>query len=145
MRCARLVLVLACALAGACSAVDDFTAFRFVDDGGASDLFGVGGDLAGSVVGDPCNVGGCSDGLTCFGAVGNASFPGGLCSRPCGGGTSCPARSSCAQIDGTALCLQSCNPTVGIDCRAGWSCCDGQRVVLGPGLCAPSSSNFCGG
>jgi hypothetical protein len=144
-RSSTLVIAFACALAGACSALDDFTAFTFVADGGVSDLRG-GGDLAGASVGAPCLPGSCSGDLTCFTTVGNTSFPGGTCSRACGtGGASCPTGSSCAQVDGSPICLQACNPGVGLGCRADWSCCDGQHTVSGPGLCGPSNSNFCGG
>lgn len=145
-RSTRAVLVAAAAalaLAGACSSVDDFTRFSFAD-GGAGDG-GAHADLAGSAIGDPCSGTSCTGGLSCFTTVGNASFPGGTCSASCSTQTpSCPAGSSCGQVEGTSVCLQACNPTGGVGCRADWSCCDGQRVVLGPGLCAPSNSNFCG-
>ena len=136
----RLALVLLCALAGACSAVDDFSAFRF-GDGGA----GGGADLAGASVGDSCTGAVCPGGLTCFGGGGNSSFPGGVCSASCStSAPSCPTGTGCAQIGDTTLCLAACNPSAGVGCRAGWSCCDGQRMVPGPGLCGPSNSNFCG-
>lgn len=137
-------LVLAWVLTGACSAVDDFTVFRFVDDGGAPDAQPR-ADLAVSMTGNPCAASGCTGGLSCFTTVGNANFPGGVCSSACSpNAPSCPTGSSCGQVEGTSLCLQACNPASGAGCRAGWSCCDGQRVVLGAGVCAPSSTNFCG-
>ena len=140
---APVVLVYACALASACSAVDDFTVFRFTD-GGAGDLLAA-ADLAGSKVGDRCDVAPCTGGLTCFTNVGNASFPGGVCSTACSDNApGCPSGSSCGQVEGTSLCLPACNPAAGVVCRTDWSCCDGQRVVLGAGLCSPSNSNFCG-
>jgi len=145
-RSARAALVVAaCALAltSACSSVDDFTKFSFTD-GGAGDGM-IHADLAGSMIGDPCSAGSCTGGLSCFTTVGNASFPGGTCTASCSTQTpSCPTGSGCGQVEGTSLCLQACNPTGGAACRTGWSCCDGQRMVLGPGVCAPSNSNFCG-
>ncbi|HEX9102008.1 MAG TPA: hypothetical protein VF997_07390 [Polyangia bacterium] len=140
---ALVVVALACALAGGCSAVDDFTAFHFAD--GGADGATAGGDLAGSTVGDPCSVGGCTGGLGCFTSAGNTSFPGGVCSRACDpAGPSCPTGSSCVQVDGTFLCLPACDLAAGAGCRAEWSCCDGQRVVIGPGVCGPTNSAFCG-
>lgn len=141
-RAALVAAACALALAGACSSVDDFSKFSF-PDGGAGDG-GAHADLAGSMIGDPCG-GSCTGGLSCFTTVGNASFPGGTCSSSCSTQVaSCPMGSSCGQVEGTSVCLQACNPTGGVGCRTGWSCCDGQAVVLGPGVCAPSNSNFCG-
>ena len=143
VRAALVVAACALALAGACSSVVDFTKFSFTD-GGAGDGM-TQADLAGSKVGDPCTTGSCTGGLGCFTTVGNASFPGGTCTTSCSTQpASCPTGSSCGQVEGTSVCLQACNPTGGVGCRPDWSCCDGQGVVLGPGLCAPSNSNFCG-
>ncbi len=140
---APVVFALACALACACSAVDDFTAFQFAD-GGARDLVAA-ADLAGSKIGDACDVAACTGGLACFTTVGNTSFPGGVCSTACSASAaSCPMGAGCGQVDGTSLCLAACNPTAGVGCRIGWSCCDGQNAVSGSGLCAPSNSSFCG-
>lgn len=136
-------LACALALAAGCSRLDDFTAFRF-DDGGAGDGGSV-ADLAGSRVGDPCGPAGCTGGLSCVTTVGGSDVPGGICSASCDPqAPSCPAGSGCAQTDGASLCLAACNPSAGVGCRTGWSCCDGQRTVSGSGLCAPSNGKFCG-
>lgn len=129
------------ALAG-CSAVDDFSAFRFVDDGGAG-----GGDLAtASAVGAAC-AGGCSDGLSCVTQDGNVGLPGGACTVACDPQQpgACPAGSACGAVDNGGLCLALCDPSSGRGCRSGYACCAGGHVVGGPGACAPPTARVCGG
>lgn len=99
-------------------------------------------------VGGAC-AGSCAGGLTCYtmtGTPGNmTSLPGGFCSKPCAGPSDCPASSAqCATIEGTQLCVPNCNPSLGVSCRSGYSCCANQQVVSGMGGCGPTSSNFCG-
>ncbi len=142
------LFVLCAALAGACSAVDDFGAFRFADDGGAGDA-GAATDLTPplpSTVGAACT-GSCGGGLGCVMMVGNTTFPGGFCTKPCDPQMtfSCPTGSDCRQIDNMNVCVPVCNPPLGPPCRTDYSCCAGGKVVVGPGNCAPTTSTFCGG
>lgn len=108
-----------------------------LSDGAVSD-----GDAA--AAGAPCS-GACADELTCFTMAGSATLPDGLCSRTCAAGTDCPSGMQCGTIEGVMLCLPACDPSAGVGCRSGYSCCSNQLIATGPGACAPPSSNFCGG
>lgn len=139
-------IAVACFFLAACSAVDDFGTFRFVADGGASNAADLATALPSSV-GDACSVAsGCGGGLTCITTVGNASFPGGICSHTCDLQLpNCPGASDCAQVENAVVCVPRCDTTVGPSCRSGYACCHGGKIAVGAGDCAPSTSNFCGG
>lgn len=120
--------------------------------GGANDLAG---DLASAAdmtqstpeVGAACT-GSCAGGLTCYtmtGSPGNMTpLPGGFCSKPCAGPGDCPASAQCGTIEGAQICVPTCNPSMGVSCRSGYSCCANQQIVTTMGGCGPTSSNFCG-
>lgn len=136
-------LVVCALVAGGCSALDNFTDFRFGD--GGSDGSGAAADALPSAVGAACGSAGCGGGLTCVGASGDTSFPGGMCSRPCDPSSvaGCPAGSQCVSFGNGGLCLASCDTLVGPACRAGWACCRDRGLATGPGACAPPSSGVC--
>ena len=94
--------------------------------------------------GAPCN-GVCAGGLMCFMHTGQADFPNGFCSSSCVQGQGqCPAGTTCEIVEKNTLCLPVCDPSMGISCRNGYSCCAMQAAVNGPGACGPTGSNFCG-
>jgi hypothetical protein len=141
-------LVFAAALAGACTAVDNFNDFKFVDGGGSRDL---GGQLPG--FGQPCTDS-CAPGpvlsrpLSCFTQIGGKTVPGGICTRTCtasAGAVACSdyPDSLCVTVENTDLCLPRCDPSMGRGCRTGFGCCMGGNVVTGPGACAPTQTNLC--
>jgi hypothetical protein len=139
-------LMLAAAL-GACTAVDDFRKFKFVDDGGT-------GDLAGTLpgFGQPCTTD-CAQPnplrpLTCFHMFGSRTIPGGICTRSCStaaGAVACAdfPDAACVTVENVDVCLPRCDPSVGRNCRTGFSCCDSNNVVTGPGTCAPTMTDLC--
>lgn len=148
------------AILGACSAADDFGKFKFADDGGASsgDLSGgdmSGGDLAmssqpgfGEACTDVCAPGNPLRPLMCYKMFGTRMVPGGECTRTCtpGSALSCSDYTDavCATVESTNICLRACDPSLGRNCRTGFSCCAGQMVVTGPGACAPTNTDYCG-
>jgi hypothetical protein len=78
---------------------------------------------SGKPIGAACALGSdCRDGI-CFNPK---SFPGGYCSRSCGGstiteGASCPSASRCVQLgEAAAYCMGICQSST--DCRAGYAC-----------------------
>lgn len=149
MRAVALVLF---ATTIGCSAVDDFSRFTFVSDGGGDMVARDGGadDLARvdhGGIGDACTATSCATGLTCYTTAGTATLPGGFCSRTCDPNASgnCPFGSECGTVEGFSMCLPRCDPSQNLGCRQSYSCCHMQLIVVGPGACAPTSSNYCGG
>lgn len=143
-------LVAAAAIAGACSAVDDFGNFTFTDGAaGGSDL---GEALPG--FGQPC-VDACAVGpdvsrpLMCFHMFGSRTVPGGMCTRSCSvaSAASCLTlgveAADCVTVENMDLCLPRCNPSGGRNCRTGYSCCAQHNVVTDAGDCAPSTTDLC--
>ncbi len=63
-------------------------------------------------------------GLSCIASMGGVSFPGGYCSKSCGGASACPAGSSCTGYmigtSSTRMCAFSCASDS--DCRGGYTC-----------------------
>jgi hypothetical protein len=151
-----MVLVVASLALGACSAVDDFSKFKFQDDAGAAvtgDMAG-GGDLAsvdmtpvGTVpgFGQPCTTV-CAVGLTCakeFG--GKAPAPGGICTRSCAVMTcSDLPNATCVSLNNIEVCMPRCNPSQNQSCRPSYLCCDGNSQTTGMGACSPPNTDFCG-
>jgi hypothetical protein len=144
-------LVVVAAVIGACSAVDDFTKFKFTD-GGAVDT-----DMMGPLPGfgeacvDACDPGpGATLGrpLTCFHSFGSRSVPGGMCTRSCtpGGAISCSdfgiGAADCIVVEGIAVCLPHCDTQLGRTCRTNFSCCANHNVENN-GDCAPSTTDLC--
>ena len=144
-------LVVAAAVFGACSAVDDFNKFTF-DDGG-----GGGGDMAGALPGfgqactDSCAPGASAPSrpLMCAKMIGSRTVPGGICTRTCTAGSiiSCSdygvGVADCVHVEGMDLCLPHCDPSIGRNCRTNFSCCANQAVVTMMGTCAPSTTDLC--
>ena len=145
-------LVVAAATFGACSAVDDFRKFTFVDGGGG------GGDMTGAQLpnfGQACTDS-CAPGpsapsrpLMCVKMIGSRTVPGGICTRTCTAGSviSCSdygvGAADCVHVEGMDLCLPHCDETLGRNCRTGFSCCANQAVVTTNGDCAPSTTDLC--
>jgi hypothetical protein len=150
-------LLIVALLAGGCTAIDKFDQFRFTDGGGAGDLAG---DLAlapdlltlpgSSPFGGACMlVSDCMQyqivrPVNCITAQGGVTFPGGICSRACTGGSSCSdyPNAGCAPIAGGMMCLTRCMKTGGPPCRTGYSCCN-NGSGSNDGFCAPTSSPVC--
>jgi hypothetical protein len=93
------------------------------------------------VMGNPCTADAdCGAGFTCklTTSMGNATYPGGYCTRLCGQDGACPADSLCVGPPGggetDALCWANCAaPT---DCREGYTCytlTDPDGVEVGSG------------
>jgi hypothetical protein len=133
-----------------CSAVDDFSKFKFADDGGSTDM--AGGALPG--FGEACT-NECAPGqsaptrpLMCYTMFGSRMVPGGDCTRSCipGLAISCTdyGDAVCAHVEGMDVCLRGCNPTMGHNCRTGYDCCANMTSTTGPGACAPTGTDFCG-
>lgn len=63
-------------------------------------------------------------GLSCIASMGGVSFPGGYCSKSCGGASACPAGSACTgYMIGTSssrMCAIACETDP--ECRGGYSC-----------------------
>jgi hypothetical protein len=140
-------LFLVAALIGACTAVDDFSKYKFVEDAGTDDLGGL--PSFGQACSDVCATGPApSRPLSCFKMFGNKTVPGGMCTRSCNavlGAVACNdyPDAVCATVEGMDVCLPRCDPTVGRNCRNNYSCCDSMMVVAGPGACAPTTTNLC--
>jgi hypothetical protein len=83
----------------------------------------------------------------CVKMLNNVTVPGGMCTRQCVAGTltSCNdyPDALCGHVEGMDVCLQRCDPSLGRNCRTGFSCCDNQHVVTVAGLCAPTQSDLC--
>ena len=142
-------LVLVAASAGACSAVDNFDKFKFVDDGG-TDGGTAGVDMSLPGFGQPCTDQ-CQASplrpLMCLKMLGSRPIPGGMCTRACTitGAISCSdyPDAVCVHVESMDVCLPRCDPSQNRTCRTGLSCCDNQNVVTGPGACAPSTTDLC--
>lgn len=144
-------LVVIAAIAGACSAVDDFRKFSFTDGGVDTDM---GGPLPGfgQACTDACDPGpGATLGrpLTCFRMIGSRTAPGGMCTRTCTPGSiiACsdfgPGVADCVTVEGIALCLPHCGSINGKNCRTNWECCANHNAVTDSGNCAPSTTDLC--
>lgn len=143
---------LASALLCACSAVDDFGKFHFVEDGGHP-----GGDMAGGGLpgfDEACTTA-CAPGpsaparpLMCYMMFGTRPVPGGDCTRTCVAGLpiSCTdyGEAVCRRVENMDVCLRSCNPSLGHNCRSGFDCCASGMPTTGQGACAPANTDFCG-
>jgi hypothetical protein len=135
----RLVFALLSTLAAGCTAIDDFDRFTFGDMG----------PLPG--FGEPCNgqcaVGNVDRPLECYSKIGDRDVPGGMCTRACNILllTSCSdyPDAVCVHVQGIDICLQRCNPSINVNCRTGFSCCDSMQPVNGPGACAPPETDLC--
>ncbi|MCU1282349.1 MAG: hypothetical protein JWM53_5895 [bacterium] len=144
-------LLAAAALIGACSAVDDFTKFTFVDGGGGpvdTDMGGLPG--FGQACTDSCAVGADpTHPLTCFHMFGSRTVTGGMCTRTCNMGSpiSCTnlgiGSADCVTVEGMDLCLPHCDASLGRNCRTNFSCCANRAVVNGAGDCAPPTTDLC--
>jgi hypothetical protein len=137
------------ALALGCTAVDDFSKFRFVNDGGAHDLAGsASGDMGSNGLpgfGQACSQG-CSGDLTCAKDFGGKSpAPGGTCTRSCATmGCGDLPNATCVALNGMPVCMPRCDPSQAQLCRSAYSCCNGTTTTLGPGACSPPTTDFCG-
>ena len=151
-------LLLAALAPGGCSAIDDFSKFKFADDLGV----GMGGDMAVGAAdmaaavdmtpvsgapgfGDPCTTV-CAVGLTCFKEFGGkAPAPGGICTRSCAL-TDCTglANATCVSLNNLQVCMPRCNPSQNQSCRPSYLCCDGNSQTTGMGACSPPNTDFCG-
>jgi hypothetical protein len=147
----RSLFVTAMVLLGACSAVDDFTQFRFSDGGVVGGGDGGGGDMTAlPQFGEACTTVCANDPLhplTCIHMFGQRPVPGGVCSHACNpalGNLDCAELPSavCAVVENTPVCLPSCDLGSGHTCRALWSCCNGMGTASS-GYCAPTDANVC--
>jgi hypothetical protein len=135
------------ALVGACTAVDNFNDFHFVDGGGVGD----GGQLPGfgQACTDTCAPGPVANRpLSCFTQIGGKPAPGGICTHSCTasiGAITCGdlPDAVCVTVENTDLCLPRCDLSMGRGCRKDYSCCAAGNTVTGPGACAPSQTNLC--
>jgi hypothetical protein len=133
-------------LASACSAVDNFDRFKFVNDGGNNDftrnLPGFGEACTGT-----CDVGNASRPLQCLTTLNGQSFPGGICTRACTlgmlGSCSDYPDAVCVHIENQDLCLPRCDPSLNRNCRLNYACCDAGHQVTIAGACAPPDTNLC--
>jgi hypothetical protein len=144
-------LVVVAALIGACTAVDDFNKFSF-NDGGAGDLGKLPG--FGQACTDSCEPGASAPArpLVCVHMLGSRTVPnGGICTRTCtaGGATNVSCSdygvdtAACVTVENMDLCLPRCDPSIGRNCRTGFSCCDSHNVVTVAGECAPPQTDLC--
>ena len=142
-------LVVVAALFGACSAVDDFRKFTFADGGALNTDMG-GLPEFGQPCTDTCAVG--SDPthpLMCFRSFGSRLAPGGICTHTCSAtvAASCVGLgvgvADCVTVENMDVCLPHCDPSVGRNCRTGYSCCANHNVVNDAGDCAPSTTDLC--
>ncbi len=146
-------LVSLSALFGACSAIDDFTKFKFSDGGGGvdMDMGGANPPDFGQACVDSCAPGaGATAGhpLTCFHTFGSRTVPGGMCTRACTPGVAACIEyganaADCVTVEGISVCLPHCDSTIGRNCRTDYSCCNNMAVVTTAGDCAPSNANIC--
>jgi hypothetical protein len=163
LRALAFALIIA---AGACSAVDDFSRFKFAGDGGTTVVVDMrvvsdgssapGPDMTTVVTppgfGEVCTVD-CATGFTCFqipnsGSNGNKTTVN-ICSRSCSSGnvTACTALdATCVTVENMTLCMPNC--TASKVCRSDLTCCSNKMPnppIVGDGQCAPPNSDFCGG
>ncbi len=142
-------LLVIAGIVGACSAVDNFNKFTFTDGGASGDMLGLPG------FGQPCTDS-CAPGATasqplmCFHMFGSRTIPGGICTRTCtmaAGQAACADYgldvAACATVEGMDVCLPRCDPSLGRNCRTGFSCCANMNVVTVAGACAPTQTNLC--
>ena len=141
-------IVVAAALLGACTAVDNFNDFHFVDGGAVRDMTG-----APPGFGQPCTDS-CAPGsvanrpLSCVKTLGSIPVPGGICTHSCQAslgtiGCSDLTDASCVTVENMDVCLPHCDPSVGRNCRTNYSCCANHNVVTNAGDCAPSTTDLC--
>jgi hypothetical protein len=144
-------LVAVAAVCGACTAIDDFSKFTFVDSGVVNTDMG-GGNLPGfgQACTDSCAPGASAPArpLTCFTMLGSRAVPGGMCTRTCTPtAISCSdygvGVADCVTVEGTAVCLPHCDASLGRECRTGFSCCASGNVVTVNGDCAPPQTDLC--
>jgi hypothetical protein len=147
-------LVSLAALFGACSAIDDFTKFKFTDGGGNDDMSGDMGSPNLPDFGQAC-VDSCAPGagaalghpLMCVHMFGSRTVPGGMCTRSCTAAIGCleygANAADCVTVEGTTVCLPHCDATIGKNCRSNYSCCSNKAVVTTAGDCAPSTTDLC--
>jgi hypothetical protein len=138
-------LIVIAALA-ACSAVDDFTRFKFVEDGGSR----AHDDLAGSPLpgfGDSCSSA-CDSNLlhplSCFQDFNGKTAPGGICTRQCSSAAACAdlPDAVCVTVENIAVCLPRCDLFASKTCRSMYDCCaNGKPAVAG--ACAPTDTSLC--
>ncbi len=144
-------LVAVAAVFGACSAVDNFTKFTFVDGGGGGDMTGAQLPGFGQQCTDTCAPGASAPSrpLMCVKMFGSRMVPGGICTRTCTAGSiiSCSdygtGVADCVTVEGMDLCLPHCDPSIGRNCRTNFSCCANHNVVTTMGDCAPSTTDLC--
>jgi hypothetical protein len=146
-------LVVAAAAIGACSAIDDFNKFTFVDSGIIdTDMGGGGLPGFGQACTDTCapGAGAPTRPLMCLKMLGSRTVPGGMCTRTCAvtaGITACDdygvGVADCVTVEGMSVCLPHCDATLGRNCRTGYSCCATQNVVTVNGDCAPPQTDLC--
>lgn len=162
----RLLAFALIVVAGACSAVDDFSRFHFGNDGGngsgggggivANDLSvgksdggpadaapPSGPDIAQPLptFGDPCGTD-CVAPYTCYHLGAKDTM--GICSRTCvtTNTTAClDLGASCVTVEGTTLCMPNCGLTQ--PCRSDLACCANMKTSA-IGVCAPPMTDFCG-
>jgi hypothetical protein len=147
MRSLAFASLLFAAALGACSAVDNFDKFKFVDDGGT------GGDMTGQPPGfgqpctDQCQTAVASRPLTCLKTINGETIPGGMCTRQCSPGTAIACSeypdAVCTHIESMDLCLPRCDASLGRGCRTGLACCDNRHIVSLAGACAPPNTDLC--
>ncbi|HEX9104071.1 MAG TPA: hypothetical protein VF997_17790 [Polyangia bacterium] len=142
-------LVVAVAVIGACSAVDDFTKFKFSDGGATGDMNGALPEFGQACV-DACAVGADpAHPLSCYHMFGMIAVPGGICTHSCNPASvvSCAGIgigvADCVTVENTDVCLPHCDPSVGRNCRTNYSCCANHNVVTDVGDCAPSTTDLC--
>ena len=79
---------------------------------------------------------------------GQVNFSSGYCTTVCDSGQkmgNCTAAGGdCEYVQGLSLCLNRCQPSSGMGCRTGYSCCDGHGQTNAAGWCAPPNSTVCG-
>jgi len=147
MRSLAFAAICAAALLGACSAVDDFRKFKFIDDGGANDLPAALPGF-GQACTDTCAQPEPTHPLSCYHMFGSRPVPGGMCTRSCTpalGVVACSGlpNAICVTVEGADVCLPLCDPSIGRNCRTDYACCANHTVVTGPGACAPTTTDLC--
>jgi hypothetical protein len=139
----RLLISLSLALC-ACTAVDNFSQFKFVDASSDHDM------VNHPKFGEACTVNDCASPtstlpLVCFTHFGTKAVPSGMCTRLCSLAslTACAdVNGECVTIENMNICLPRCRGSL-TDCRPGYACCANHMVVTGPGECAPTDTDLC--
>jgi hypothetical protein len=133
-------------LAGGCSGIDNFSAFKFE----AIDMMPPGP----AAFGEACGASGCMQygtrAVSCVTTTttGSQTFPGGICTRGCvlataGACSDFPGTAVCTVVDANTFCLEGCNAAMPTPCRTGYSCCSGGHLATADGVCAPTDSHVC--